>query len=54
MSVLTSDLTSHLALVTGASGGIGKATLGSSQKWDVRSPSTTTLPQTQQLSFPKN
>ncbi|KAB2578584.1 Short-chain dehydrogenase/reductase SDR [Lasiodiplodia theobromae] len=26
MSVLTSDLSSHLALVTGASGGIGKAT----------------------------
>lgn len=26
MSVLTADLRSHLALVTGASGGIGKAT----------------------------
>lgn len=26
MSVLTTDLRSHLALVTGASGGIGKAT----------------------------
>lgn len=26
MSVLTTDLSSHLALVTGASGGIGKAT----------------------------